>query len=255
MRDFALVGLMSTYREGPLAVNACRSLLDAHLDRVIVWEGPAGPERCEDAPATSIGAADGEVTFREGRWESDAAKRTGMLRYAVRQFPGRPVWAVLLDGDEILVNGRHMRDLIQCKMWEDEARGASLTDPDNLPTGGIPLRLVEHDATCAFAFERLLRLDTLRRFVVSNLIVETVFGNEMRIGHVPETLEAEARMRQATIREAAEKEWEYPRRLVAPPLPGEACIVHRSHLRHPARRPLRLHKQELSELERLGLPV
>ena len=38
-------------------------------------------------------------------------------------------------------------------------------------------------------------------------------------------------------------------------LPGEAVIVHRSHLRHPARRGSRLHMQELAELEKMGLPV
>lgn len=256
MRDgFVLAGLMPTYREGALAANAARSLIDARLDEIMVWEGPAGEARCEDAPATDLEGALPFVSFREGRWESDAAKRTQMLRTLLKRHPGRTVWGVLLDADELLVNGAHVRDLVRCKTWEDEERGASLADPDNLPTGGIPLRIVEYDGTVCFAFERVLRLDTLRRFVVSNLIVETVFGNEMRIGHVAETLEAEAKMRQATIREASEEGWEFPRRLVPPPLPGEPVIVHRSHLRHPARRSLRLHEQERSELERLGLPV
>lgn len=248
---FVLVGLMSTYREGPLAEGAYRSLAVAGFDRVFVFEGPAGRAGCEDAPVTSQALP----RDREGRWQSDAAKRTEMLRFVLRQYPGRAVWGVMVDGDELLVHGENVRDQIQAKMWEDEARGASLADPSNLPTGGIPLRIVEHDSTCCFAFERLLRLDTLRRFVVSNLIVETVFGNQMRIGHVAETLELQRQMEEACAVEAAEEGWSAPRRLVMPPLPGEPCILHRSHLRHPARRGLRLHEQERAELVRLGLPV
>lgn len=243
MSSFALVGLMPTYREGPLAQGAFHSLAGAGLDRVVVWEGPAGDARCEDAPPTEV-AGFGGCDWRTGRWESDAAKRTEMLRHALKQYPGRPVWGMWLDADELLVNGQYVRDLVQERMWHDEHEGASMADPDNPPTGGIPLRLVEYDGTCAFAKGRLIRLDTLRRFVVSNLVVETVTGIHMRLGNVAETTELEEMAREV-----------FPgRRVVSPPLPGEPVIVHRSHLRHPARRALRLHEQEAAELDRLALP-
>lgn len=242
MSGFRLVGLIPTYREGPLAWSAIRSLLEAELDRVIVWEGPAGPTRLPDAPATMIG--EGDYMFRKGNWNGDGAKRTEMLRWTLRQYPGEQVWGVWLDADELLLNGRYLRDLVQERVWADEAAGASLADPENLPTGGIPLRLVEYDGSCSLAQGRLLRLDTLRAFVVSNLIVETVLGSQMRLGNLPETTELEQLAREHLP----------GRRLVLPPLPGEPCIVHRSHLRHPARKALRLHEQERSELQRLGLP-
>lgn len=242
MGGFVLLGLMPTYREGALARAAAGSLVDAQLDRVIVWEGPAGDARCPDAPPTSTGSLD--VHWREGRWESDAAKRTEMLRYACKQYPGQVVWGIWLDADELLVNGRYVRDLVQERMWHDEHEGCSLADPSNPPTGGIPLRLVEYDGTCSFAKGRLVRLDTLRRFVVSNLIVETTTNLRIRLGNVAETTELEEMAREA-----------FPgRRVVSPPLPGEPVIVHRSHLRHPARRALRLHEQEQAELERMALP-
>lgn len=238
MRDgFVLAGLMPTYREGPLALAAARSLVEA-TDMTVVFEGPAGDVSCEGAPDT--GVDDGCVDyFRLGRWESDAAKRTEMLRLALKRYPARPLWGMWLDADEILVNGRYARDLVQERVWHDQEH------PDEPATGGIPLRLVEYDGTCSFARGRLIRLDTLRRFVVSNLIVETVDGVQMRIGNVSESDEL--------YRAAREH---FPEaHIVPPPLPGEPVIVHRSHLRHPARRSLRLHEQERSELERLGLPV
>ena len=243
MSDFALVGLMPTYREGSLVDGAIRSLEDAGLDTIVVWEGPAGADRCDDAPETS-NAILGHGHWKRGRWESDAAKRTEMLRHTLKQYPGRTVWGIWVDADELLVNGRHVRDLVQERVWYDEHGGASIADPDNLPTGGIPIRFVEYDGTCAFEQGRLLRLDTLRRFVVSNLIVETVLGSHVRLGRIPETTDLEEMAREA-----------FPgRRIVSPPLPGEPVIVHRSHLRHPARQALRLHTQEAAELERLGLP-
>lgn len=256
MSGFRLVGLMPTYREGSLARSAVDSLLQARLDKVIVWEGPAGDGRVDDdAPPTMLDLIGGHSTyfattaplfdFKAGRWESDAAKRTEMLRYAVKQYPGEIVWGIWLDGDELLVNGRYLRDLVQERAWNDEHEGANLRDPSNLPTGGIPVRLVEYDGTCSFAHGRLIRLDTVRRFVVSNLLIETVLGSEMRLGNVPERTELEDLAREA-----------FPgRRIVPPPLPGEPVIVHRSHLRHPARKGLRLHEQEKAELERLGIPT
>lgn len=253
MSDFALVGLMPTYREGPLVRTACASLLAAGLDRVFVWEGPAGTDRLDDAPATDLGGLHEHVEFREATmgWGSDAAKRSEMLHFAVRAArkqtgdPRLPVWGMWLDADEQLVNGWVVRDLVQERTWHDEAVGASIATAGNMPTGGIPLRLVEYDGTCSFAKGRLVRLDLIRRFVVSNLIIETVLGNQMRLGNAPEGNE---------LYRMAEEHFP-DRHVVSPPLPGEAVIVHRSHLRHPARKGSRLHMQELAELEALGLPV
>ena len=48
-----IVGLCSSYLEGPLVQAAVRSLLVA-CDRVVVFEGPAGPPFEEDVPPTDL---------------------------------------------------------------------------------------------------------------------------------------------------------------------------------------------------------
>jgi hypothetical protein len=242
---FFMVAMLSTYREGPLAFEAAKSCFDANMDGVVVWEGQAGPARAETAPETELPAAD-LLHYREGAWASDAAKRTAMLKWAREKWHQRPLWIVWLDGDEVLVNGRYLRDMLQLVMWEDELRGASIANPDNPPSGGLPLRLVEADGSVSFAKGRCVRGDFVRRYTVSNLMLETVTGLELRLGNVQER----------------EQDWTGPRRemhgehmVLMPPLPCEPFVVHRSHLRHPARQTLRLHEQEHDELVRLGLPT
>lgn len=227
----ALVGLVSSYREGPLLAAALRSLQPA-VDRIYVCEGPAGIEDADFAAAPPSSIERVPCSYRRGSWETDAAKRTAMLTEALAADKRRPLWGVWLDGDELLVNGSELRAQAQWAEWESET--------DN-PLAGLPLRLVEMDGTCSLTLGRFFRLDLVRRFVLSNLIVETVNGDQRRLGNVPETLELEEQAREA-----------FPgRRIVPPPLPGEPVIVHRSHLRHPLRRGLRLHEQESELLARL----
>lgn len=261
-KPFRLVGLMSTYREGPLALGAYESLLDAGLDAVIVWEGPAGPLRCDDAPPTPE-----SLVNHHGTWETDGAKRTAMLEHVKAIYHDRPLWLVLLDGDEILVNGRYLRDLIRSgAVWRDQATGASLAKPDNLPTGGLPLRLIEADGSVSLMRGRVLNANVIRRFIVSNLILETVTGVEMRLGNIREESNPLHQLQNVLWttnrppldwplekREAADAMLHYHHLL--PPLPAEPHVMHRSLLRHPARAALRMWEQEMDEVKRLGYPT
>lgn len=243
---FTLVALLSTYREGPLAQGAIRSIA-SHVDHVIVWEGPAGDARCDGAPATELEPGyPTNLRWNTGEWATDAAKRSDMIEYLHGQFQG-PVWALWLDGDEILENGHHLRDCVRSIVWRDQDRGASILDPEKPPVGGAPIYFVEIDGSVGHDDGRLIRADLIRRYLVSNLILETTTGAKLRLGRKP--------------MDAAE--WIEPRLalhgqglFLLPPLPGEPFVVHRSHLRHPDRLALpRAHKQEHDELVRLGLPT
>lgn len=245
---FRLIACLPTYKEGRLVQSALRSIVYA-VDAVMVWEGSAGKVSLPDGcPETDLGDLlfGPDDDYREGVWASDPAKRTEMLKHVRERFHDRPAWILWLDADEIMVNADYLRDLVRRQMWEDEQRGASIVKPDNLPTGGLILRYVEADGSVSKEWGRLVRADLIRRYEVSNLVVEGINGVRNRLGR--------------RIEDA--REWRDPRERVHghalvldPPLPGEPHFVHRSHLRHPLRERLRLHEQEHDKLVELGLPT
>jgi len=185
--------------------------------------------------------------WHSGEWSTDADKRTMMLTWAKQQWQG-PLWALWLDGDELLMNGRYLRDQIQSLQWADEQRGASIATPDNPPVGGLPIRLVEPDGSVALCKGKLVRVDLIRSYLVSNLTAEMVNGAVIRLGNVPQSASE-------WIEPRVEAHGARDKLFLLPPLPGEPYLVHRSHLRHPARVSNRMHEQEASELERLGMPT
>lgn len=246
MEGFRLVCCVPTFKEGPLVVSALNSV-QGHVDALVVWEGPAGKASVPDGcPETQDLSQDPLVYWHEGVWDSDPAKRTQMIRWCREKWHDRPLWVLWLDADEILVNAAGLRDLVRAQLWADEVDGASIINPDRLPTGGIVLPYVEADGSVAREWGRLVRGDLIRRYLVSNLVVEGVNGVQNRLG------------RRLVIAD----EWRQPRAklhgpalVLDPPLPGEPCFVHRSHLRHPYRQQLRLHEQEHERLLELGLPT
>ena len=151
-------------------------------------------------------------------------------------------WAVVLDGDEVLHNAEFLRDRIEAVAAEDEWRGASIADPDNLPTARIPLRLVERDGSLSAITARVFRIDLLRSIDVSSSVVTNVHGVQDGWGNHPEM--------SPLFMEAMLRAIDQGRMVAWPPFPCEPCIVHRSHLRHPARRGLRMSDQETRELAR-----
>lgn len=249
MTDFSLVCLVSTYREGPLVAGTIRSCLEAGFDRVAVFEGPAGPERCDDAPESELEPFYRDADVFRGSWVSDAEKHTHALEWARKHYPG-VLWVMWMGGDELLFHGSSLRDIAQSILWQDEARGASLASlirDGEAPTGGGVVYLLEADGALSLMRGRLVRGDLIRRYLVGDLVCELVTGVQARLGNIRVSAAQWIEERG----EPLEQGWAY----LPPPLPGEPFVYHRSHLRHPARRMLRMHEQEAAELERLGLPV
>ncbi len=230
-----IVGLISSYREGRTVQHAIRTALEA-CDKVIVVEGPAGPPLEADCPPTDLGAwaDDPRVSYHEGRWRSDARKRTAILTN-VRELPA-PVWGLWLDADEVLVNGEYLRDWTDWIGWQDEA--------DETPTMRIPLRLVELDGSISMCYVKLLRVDLVRSYELSIANLTNTHGITEQAGNLHEHISGWMRSHPR----AAEGFLYWP----AGPAPCDPYIVHRSMLRHPNRAGLRLHEQEAQEIARIS---
>ncbi len=242
----SFVACVSAYREGELVHAAIRSALEAEPDAVIVFEGRAG-DPCPDAPATDYNRYRGRnqrIVLQEGEWRTDAAKRTALADFAKSRYgTEKPLWAIWVDADEVLVNGQYLRDILLSIHYDDEANGVSLADPGNLPKMGCPIAIMEPDGRISLCRAKVLRLDLLKRYVVSSSVVESVLGGYLGEGNKP----------------ARFSEWFDPRLpllqtedalFAQPPFPCEPLLVHRHNLRHPARRPLRMSAQEQTEFKR-----
>lgn len=241
-----VVGLVSSYREGRLVRGAIGSLEAVGLDDLIVFEGPAGPEPegIEAAPESELDYCRefGRLVF-SGRWRSDARKRDAMLkevrrRHTVSGVETPPIWGVWVDGDELLVRGELLRDILQSVLWQDEL------GPDEPPTIRWPLRVVEPDGSIALTGGRLVRLDLIRSYDISVSVVTNYLGFEEAMGNENE----DARLWLDLWMKAVDS----GRMIAWPPLPSEPFLVHRSQLRHPARRGLRMHHQEREKLIEAG---
>ena len=229
--------MVSAYREGRLVQGALRSLGAVEPDAIIIYEGPAGkvPDGIEQAPESEFGPF--HVTT--GRWRSDARKRNAMLEEAKKTFLGAgPVWGVWVDGDEVLVGGEYLRDILQSVLWNDQL------EPGEPPTIRWPLRTVQADGSLAITTGRLVRLDLIRSYDISVSVVTNVYGAEERMGNVDDSSKLWLDLWMQAIDAGKMIAW--------PPLPGEPHLVHRSHLRHPARRGYRMHHQERETLIEAG---
>lgn len=242
-----LVALVSSYKEGPLIHGCLRSALAA-TDTVLVFEGPAG-DPLDGCPDTELSPWQHRVWLKEGAWRTDAEKRTAMVA-ACRRFDP-PVWAVWIDGDEVLCNAEYLRDWLQAIQWDEEASGT-----DDLL--GWPLKLVELDGSVSVCRGKVVRVDRIDSYSVSSSVFKDALGKSQKQGNVPYSVSEHIRPIADWIEETRKTEplkaaaMEDTLRLL-PPLPTEPFLMHRSALRHPARRGLRMHEQEARELERAGL--
>jgi len=234
-----IVGLISAYLEGDLLAGAMRSLDKIGLDDLLVYEGPAGEPL--DVPAdvnlASVMPRGIEHVAKHGRWRTDARKRDEMLQEAKRRNPGL-TWGVWLDGDEILVNGEYLRDQLQAVVWNDEHDGTGV------PTIHRPMWVVEADGSMGLTNSRVARLDKVRSVDISISVVTNEYGVEEAWGNTNPNAALWIEMWMKAIDRGQMIAW--------PPHSCDPHIYHRSNLRHPARRGLRLHKQELDELKKAG---
>lgn len=245
-----LVGIVSCYREGRLVQAAIESLCETGCERVYVYEGPAGPPLEQEVPESVLpnpgpypySRGITRMVVEHGRWRTDARKRQAILDRVHADYPAEqgPVWGVIVDGDELLLNGWAVRDLLQQQLWRDEVEGGE-------PTSRYPIAIMEGDGSLAIIQNRLLRLDLIRSYEVSTSILTTTDGQERRWGNLP--------MQAGPFLEMWLRATEAGRLMALMPWPGQPLLLHRSGLRHPLRQRLRMHEQEASELARRGLPV
>lgn len=165
-----IVGLCSSYLEGPLVQGAIRSL-HAACDRVVVFEGPAGPPLDEDVPESDFSYCEGsrpgwQLDIVPGSWKTDAKKRTAMIE-SLRPFT-EPTWGVWIDGDEVLCNPEYLRDWLNFADWKEQETGV-----ENM---GWPLKIVELDGSIAVAQAKVLRVDRLDSYSVSSSVFKNTLG-------------------------------------------------------------------------------
>ena len=224
-----IVGLCSSYNEGRLAASAVRSLLDA-CDKVIVAEGPIAGSMNAGTP-TDWRQFKKDVLVMRGEWESDAIKRTMLLHRAQQMYGTNLKWGVILDGDELLVDGRFLPEYFDA------------LHPDAI---GFSLHLMELDGSCSYIPNRVLRLDRIRRWTLSSYAFELDTGVIVQRGNMPILQGGEP---EPLIARMVDGEWDrIPEawldtgdgvRQRRRPLAGEPHILHRSVLRSPERQKVR----------------
>lgn len=203
-----IVALCSTFCEGELARSAIESA--AALDGVLVFEGPVEGNEPSGEPTAIPGLGEvGKLKFyaREAGWESDAAKRTAMIEKAKELWQG-PLWALWLDGDELLLWGDQLHDWLGRVLHGD--------DPSN-PVGGWPFTLVELDGSVSLCLGKLVRIDLIRRYLISSSYIEMVDGSRRTVGNALYWTPKDG---------ALVEHWR-----ARPPLQGEPHLLHRSILR------------------------
>ena len=235
-----LVGLVSSYREGWLLEPALRSLARA-VDQVYMLDAPIG-DGCPGEESQVPAEPERIRLWRETRsYDSDAAKRTELIRRVRGLERQRPLWGVWLDGDELLLWGEYLRDHVRWAAGEDEQR-------EGLPAFKIPLRIVEYDGSTALAHGRCIRVDLIESYVLS-LAAAMMPAIDPSL---PVPLGNIAVWKPGELNEDRTKLAVYPSPHLAlerPPLHGEPHILHRSLLRGRGRDGIRLHKQEAEARE------
>lgn len=255
-----IVGLVSTWREGSLALSAVRSLLGC-CDFVRVLEGPIGQPIDGGLQTDWSEFRDTErVIVGKGEFETDAQKRTELLN-RTRDYAA-PTWGVVLDGDELLLWGENLREQIE-HMEDREAETGIIQT-------GCSLRLVESDGSVAQINARVLRLDLLEAYVHSSYHLRWRNGTETARPNFPLRLagdqdmpphqqvidELEGQLELVAIREQLRNELGMGYVQRRRPLQGEPHILHRSVLRTETRKAVpRMHVVEHEGLDGAGLGV
>lgn len=243
-----VIGLVSAFAEGPLGERAVQSLHPA-VERVYVAEGPAGDPGQE---VNHRWPSMKKTHVAYGAWDSDADKRTYLIREAQRYVNGKPFWAVWLDADEVLVNAENL------PVW---IRRAEYGDPDLRATGGFYIRRVELDGTTVQCPDRVIRGDQIHEYVHSIVEIrlkrydETGDRASLSLGHLPNWTPGVVHELPdgSTTIIPGDPVTAYNR----PPLQGEPHVLHLHELRDPARTAQRLSDAEVDgyreQAKRIGV--
>jgi hypothetical protein len=246
----AVVVLISAYLEGPLVHATIRSAVDAVGPAgVLVFEGPAGEPLPGNVSVPETGYLEWiqlGVRVETGAWSTDAEKRSAMAARASQLWPA-PLWALWLDGDELLKNPETLGDWCRYWTWLDELELRA--KPEEPPRMGWPIRLVELDGSVALCRGKVVRIDLISSYDVSSSVFTNAYGIQHGEGNVPERLSTDGAGNPGFARKL-ELALEADRMLIPSWLVAEPFLVHRSLLRHPDRSRLRLHEQEAVEIER-----
>lgn len=157
-----LIGCVSTFNEGRLLRECLRSLLEA-TEFVILYEGPFGEMRDDPQMPTDLSHPDIQTAIKKqrliikyGNWETQARKLTELTHH-VQRFgkDSEPVWAMHLDGDEVLIWPQFLRDIVE---RFTEAK------PDDRY---MNIKLVELDGTVGGTQTHLIRADLIDQYFVS----------------------------------------------------------------------------------------
>lgn len=232
-----IVGLMSTYMEGALALGALHSLMDVGCCDIIgILDGPVeGTAASGDpTPLEEMMLLEGVYTVsRDGVWKDDAAKRNALLRWAKVRCPKRePLWCLWLDGDEVMLWGQYLDDMIR---YANEETGI----------GGFPLRIVELDGSVAYSHNRIFRGDRVRKFLIGASQAELHTGMVVGLPNTPICgaggIPVHPDGGWQGMSPERQSEWLARCR---PPVAGEPHILHRSALRSRHRKIERQHEAE-----------
>lgn len=216
-----IVALISTYEEDPGILQSCIDSAE-YLDYVLIFDGPIGSDK--DIYSEPILDFSWQSTIK-GEWKTDASKRTQMLEFAKESLGEDYEWALWLDSDEILLWGQYLKDLCGRAEYENA-------------TGGTTLRIVEYDGSVAECFGKLIRIDAVKRYVMSSYEIELTNGMTVALPNVP--LCSMGGMPIGDIKTASDPLLAKNR----PPLQGEPHLLHRHGLRNPNRQARRLHATE-----------
>lgn len=218
-----IVGMIPTYKEGKLAIDAINSLLPI-CKTILVFEGPI-----TGAPSDGIDTdfsyfkKQQKVIVKYGTWKNEIEKRNQMLDYT-RRYPA-PTWGIYLDADEVILWPEYIESYIEA---------CDAQAPEDQVNVACPLLRVEIDGSVQ-TLKRIIRLDLLETHLLSMSQWKFV-GSDVAV-----TFPAIPSERM--------------------PNQGEPHIFHRAFLRPPKRGGFRLYEREIEdftlleklERERLGI--
>lgn len=228
-----IVALISTYQENEYMLKSAIESASM-LDEILVFDGTTkAMKNLTETPQICLTGRTGKRYIRyEGHWKSDAEKRTEMLKEAQALWDDDNIWALWLDSDEVLLFGEYLKD--HCHRADQETA-----------TGGTTIRIVEYDGSVAQCYGKLIKVDAVRKYIMSSYEIELANGMTVALPNVPICSAGGIPIGEITSRDDE---------LLAknrPPLIGEPHLLHRHGLRNPDREAPRLHDEEAKDFDQM----